>query len=132
MRYVSAFSILIVVLLATTAAAGHHSAWAQFDPEDPVEVRGTVVKVEWTNPHIWFYVDVENEAGRVETWGFSGGAPAMLRSRGVSRDALKLGEIVIARGLRARDGSNNATSRGVTFADGREVFTGAPEEQVPR
>ena len=134
-HHVSRVSFLVVALLVTAASLGaHHSPWAQFNMEDAVEFQGTVVKVEWTNPHIWFYVDVKGEAedGQVETWGFVAAPPAMLRSRGISRDVLKVGEIVTVRGFRAKDGSNNAQSRGVAFADGREVVTAAPSAQVPR
>ena len=104
----------------------HHSETAEYDPAKPVKVTGTLTRVEWQNPHVWFYVDVKDDAGKVTTWGFSSGPPGSLMRRGINKSALKLGEIVNVEGNRARDGSNNANSRRVTFADGTNVFT-APE-----
>lgn len=113
-------------------ASAHHSEAAQFDPEDPVSVEGVIVKVEWLNPHIWYYVDVTDENGEVTTWGFSGLPPGVLRRRGVTRDVLKVGDAVRVSGNRARDGSNNASGYRVTFADGRSVFTGSTETAEPQ
>jgi hypothetical protein len=82
-----------------------------------------VTKVEWSNPHIWFYVDVKNPDGSVTNWGFSGGAPGVLQRRGISRTALKPGDIIKVEGFRAKDGSSNGSGNTVTFEDGRRVFT---------
>ena len=126
----SFFVILAVglVLAAGVPLVAHHSAATEFDMNDPVSVEGVVVKVEWRNPHIWFYVDVTDENGQVTTWGFTGSPPGMLARRGVSRDVLKEGAEVKVAGFRALDGSPNAVGRNVTFADGRSVFTGTPGE----
>jgi hypothetical protein len=91
-----------------------------------------VTKVEWTNPHIWFFVDVKDPQGRVTNWGFSGGPPGVLQRRGISRTALKAGDVIVVEGFRARDGSNNASGGKVTFADGRSVFTASSEDAVPK
>ena len=88
---------------------------------------GVVKKVEWSNPHIWYFVDVKDETGKVTTWGFSGGAPGMLARRGFTKNTLKPGDVVTVRGSRAKDGSNNASGGRVTFADGRQVFANAIE-----
>lgn len=101
----------------------HHSESAEYDPAKPVKVTGIIKKVEWQNPHVWFYVDVKDENGAITTWGFSGAPPGSLMRRGVTKDALKLGAVVNVEGSRARDGSNNASGRRVTFADGKNVFT---------
>jgi hypothetical protein len=126
---------LLVMLAACCAAApalpAHHSFVAEYDGNKPVKVSGTVTKVEWTNPHIWFYVDVKDEAGKVTNWGFSGGSPGILMRRGIPRNALKAGDVVVVEGFRARDGSNNASGGRVTFADGRQVFTAAAEDKTP-
>jgi hypothetical protein len=114
------------LLVAAEPILAHHSEAAQFDPDDPVTVEGVISKVEWQNPHIWYYVDVTDEAGEVTTWGFSGGPPGVLVRRGITEDALKIGDVVRASGNRARDGSNNASGYSVTFADGRSVFTATP------
>ena len=101
----------------------HHSESAEFDQSKPVKVTGTISKVEWQNPHVWFYVDVKDEAGKITTWGFSNSPPGSLMRRGITKDALKIGAVVNVEGSRARDGSNNASGRRVTFADGKNVFT---------
>jgi hypothetical protein len=123
---------MLVLLLTTTSASAHHSFVAEYDGSKPVKVTGTVTKVEWTNPHIWFYVDVKDESGKVSNWGFSGGAPTILLRRGISRNALKVGDLITVEGFRARDGSNNASGGRVTFTDGRQVFTASPEDQTPK
>jgi len=122
-------TVFLFVGAAPTYA--HHSEAAQFDPDDPVNLQGIVVKVEWMNPHIWYYLDVTDENGEVKTWGFSGLPPGVLRRRGITRDVLKVGDVVRVTGNRARDGSNNASGYRVTFADGRSVFTGSSETAVP-
>jgi DNA/RNA endonuclease YhcR with UshA esterase domain len=127
----SLLHLFLLLLLSTTPVAAHHSFVAEYDGSKPVKVSGTVTKVEWTNPHIWFYVDVKDESGTVSNWGFSGGAPTILLRRGISRNALKVGDLITVEGFRARDGSNNASGGRVTFADGRQVFTASPEDQTP-
>lgn len=122
-------TLVVAALLAGAAPlAAHHSSVAEYDPSKPVKITGVVTKVEWQNPHIWFYVDVKDETGSVTNWGFSGGAPGILMRRGISRNALKVGDVVVVEGFRARDGSNNASGGRVTFADGRQVFTASPED----
>ena len=109
-------------LVATHPVWAHHSETAEYDPNTPVKVTGTISKVEWLNPHVWFYVDVKDDQGKVTTWGFSTAPPGSLMRRGITKDALKLGSVVNVSGSRARDGSNNASGRSVTFADGRNVL----------
>jgi hypothetical protein len=122
-----------ILLSAATAvmtvmpALGHHSEAAEFDQSTPVKLTGTIVKVEWLNPHVWFYVDVKDEQGKVTTWGFSAAPPGALMRRGITKDALVIGAVVNVEGSRARDGSNNASGRSVTFADGKNVFTATNE-----
>jgi hypothetical protein len=121
-------------LLAGTAPflLAHHSFSAEYDSNQPVKVTGVVTKVEWQNPHIWFFVDVKDNQGKVTNWGFSGGPPGVLQRRGISRDALKAGDTVVVEGFRARDGSNNASGGKVTFPDGRSVFTASNEDRAPQ
>jgi hypothetical protein len=120
----------VVTLLSALVAPiqAHHSLVAEYDPKQPVKVTGTVTKVEWTNPHIWFFVDVKDEQGKVINWGFSGGPPGVMQRRGISRTSLKIGDVVVVEGFRARDGSNNASGGSVTFTDGRRVFTASAEQ----
>ena len=122
-------NLLTVAILLVIAAPvlGHHSEAAEYDSTKPVKVTGILKKVEWQNPHVWFYVDVTDGNGKITTWGFSGAPPGALLRRGITKDALKIGEVVNVEGSRARDGSNNASGRRVTFADGRNVFTATNE-----
>src|SRR5439155_17020574 len=110
----------------------HHSLGSEFDANKPVKVSGVVRKVEWRNPHIWFYVEGKDEmSGRTAVWGILGSAANQLRRRGINRSVLKVGDTVKVEGFMAKDGSNNAvgTQEGcsickITFADGRPVFPG--------
>jgi Family of unknown function (DUF6152) len=127
------FVITAAVLgLLPLSALAHHSFAAEYDGSQPIAISGTVSKVEWKNPHIWFYVDVKDASGKVATWGFSGGAPGMLMRRGIRPEVLTLGDTIKVEGFRARDGSNNASGGKVTFADGRSVFTASAEDAVPK
>jgi hypothetical protein len=125
------FSSILPLVMAVPLIA-HHSFSAEYDETKPVNVTGVVKKVEWQNPHIWFYVDVKDANGKITTWGFSGGPPGMLQRRGITRDVLKVGDTIKVTGFRAKDGSNNASGGNVTFADGRQVFAGAAEDVVPK
>jgi hypothetical protein len=111
--------------------AAHHSFAAEFDDTKPIKMTGTITKVEWTNPHIWFFLDVKNADGTTTTWGFAGGAPGQLMRRGIVKDQLKLGETVVVEGFRAKDGSNNASGGRVTFPDGRNVLTAGAQDTAP-
>ena len=116
---------------ALAPVAAHHSFAAEFDDTKPVKMTGVIKKVEWTNPHIWFYLDVKNPDGTVTTWGFAGGAPGQLMRRGIVKDQLKLGETVIVEGFRSKDGSNNASGGRITFPDGRNVLTAGAQDRTP-
>jgi hypothetical protein len=121
------------LLVGTTPVLlAHHSFAAEYDANQPVKVTGVVTRVDWTNPHIWFFVDVKDEQGKVINWGFSGGPPGVLQRRGISKNVLKAGDTVVVEGFRARDGSNNASGGRVTFPDGRSVFTASNEDKAPR
>ena len=89
-----------------------------------LKVTGVVTKVEWQNPHVWFFVDVKDESGKVTNWGFSGGAPGQLMRRGIMKDQIQPGMTVVVEGFRAKDGTDNGFGGKVTFPDGRSVFTG--------
>jgi hypothetical protein len=119
---------LTVAALAgtTTSLLAHHSFAAEFDDKQPLKLTGTLTKVEWNNPHIWYYVDVKNPDGTVTSWGLSGGAPGQLMRRGIRKDQLVVGSVVNVEGFRAKDGSHNGFGSKVTYADGRNVFTATP------
>jgi len=108
--------------LSSSASWGHHSFAAEFDIQRPVQLRGTITKVEFINPHSWLHIDVTNEDGTVESWMIEGGTPNTLFRAGVNRNTLPLGAEVIVDGYQARDGSNKASGRDVTFPDGRKLF----------
>jgi len=128
-----AAALLIVVLFAgAVPLAAHHSFAAEYDSTKPVDVTGTLTKVEWTNPHIWFYLDVKDDKGTVTNWGFSAAPPGVLMRRGIQKDVLKIGSVIHVQGFRAKDGSNNASGGTVTFSDGRRVFTASSEDAVPQ
>lgn len=129
---ISSLVLIAMAAFAYSTANAHHSFSAEYDANEPVSVKGILRKVEWQNPHIWFYVDVKDGDDKVVTWGFSGGAPGMLMRRGINKDVLKLGDELLVEGFRARDGSNNASGGKVTFADGRSVFTASAEDAVPK
>jgi Family of unknown function (DUF6152) len=127
-KIVAAVVVAFVALLFVKPILAHHSESAEYDLTKPVKVTGTIKAVEWKNPHIWFYVDVKDANGKVTTWGFSGGPPGMLLRRGITKEVMKIGAVVNVEGSRAKDGSNNASGRKVTFPDGRNVFTASAED----
>jgi hypothetical protein len=131
MNRVSLVCASLLAIVAVSPGFAHHSFNTEYDRSKPVSVTGVVRKVEWRNPHIWFYVDVKDERGRVTTWAFSGAPPSFLTRQGISKDAMKPGDVVKVDGFRARDGSNNASGGRVTFADGRSVFTASAEDPRP-
>ena len=112
-------------------ALAHHSYTAEFDVSKPVKLTGVLTRVEWTNPHIWVYLDVKDETGKVTNWGFSASPPGMLTRRGITRQSLKLGEVLTISGHRAKDGSNNASGNVVIFADGRDALIGQDQAVNP-
>jgi hypothetical protein len=107
----------------------HHSFAAEYDDTKPIHVMGTVTKVEWQNPHIWFYVDVKGDDGKVVNYAFSGGAPGQLMRRGVMKSVIQPGMTITVDGFKAKDGSTNGFGSKVTFPDGRMVFTATTDDQ---
>ena len=114
-------TLLVCVTLATVPAAAHHSFAAQYDRTKAVTLKGSVTKLEWMNPHIYFYIDVK-QGDRVVNWSIEGGAPSMLYRNGWRADSLKVGDQVTVDGWLAKDGTNLANMRTVTLADGKTVF----------
>ena len=120
-----AFFVLGVALLLPRTVIGHHSFDAEFDRNKPVTLKGSVTRVDWGNPHIWVFMDVKDDTGKVSNWGVEGGAPNALFRNGWRKDSLKVGDIVTVEGFRGRDGSQRANANRVTLPDGRRVFAGS-------
>jgi hypothetical protein len=121
----------IGALMAAAPMWAHHAFSAEFDAQKPVKLKGTVVKVEFINPHSWIHMDVKDADGKVTRWMVEGGSPNALFRRGVNKDALPQGTEISVDGYQAKDGSNRANGRDITFADGRKLFVGGsnPNEQ---
>ena len=119
------------LLFASGIVLAHHAYTAEFDTTKPVKVTGVVTKLEWSNPHIWIYLDVKDDKGNVTNWGFSASPPGMLARRGITKNSLKQGDVLTISGHRAKDGSNNASGNIVTMADGRETWIGQDQAVNP-
>ena len=125
-----ALSLTVSLSIAgSVSLVAHHSFAAEFDDTQPLKLTGTITKVEWSNPHIWYYVDVKNPDGTVTNWALSGGAPGQLMRRGITKDLLQVGSTVVVEGFRAKDGSTNGFGRRITYPDGRNVLTATPQDR---
>ena len=126
-----------LVFLAEAPAWAHHAFASEFDAKKPVKLRGTVVKMEWINPHAWIHVEVKKANGAVEEWMIEAGTPNTLLRRGFTKDSLKKGTEIIVDGYQSKDGSLRANGRDLTLPDGKTLFlgssgTGAPYEDKPK
>src|SRR3954454_6988377 len=137
-RFVRAIGLAgACVLVGAGSMSAHHAFSAEFDANKPIQLKGTVVKMEWINPHSWIHIDVKTPDGKVEKWMIEGGAPNALLRRGWNKNSLLPGTEILVEGFQAKDGANRANGRDITFADGKKLFvgssgTGAPDERPER
>lgn len=109
-------------------AQAHHAFSAEFDAEQPIELSGTVTKLELVNPHSWLYLDVKQPDGQVANWGFEFGAPFSLKEKGVTKATLPVGSTVSVQGFRAKNGKNFGYAVTTVLSDGRAVKTGGAQD----
>jgi hypothetical protein len=127
-----ALTVLVGFVLATATAIAHHSFAAEFDGNKPVDLKGTVTKVEWSNPHTYFYIDVTMPDGKVINWGMEMGSPNGLMRAGWTRNTLHVGDVIRVEGSQAKDGANVGNARAVTTSAGKRLFAGSSQTETPQ
>ena len=122
---------IVLIILAAVPVLAHHSFSAEFDATKPVTMTGSVTKIEWTNPHSWFYIDVKDpQTGKVENWGFETGNPVALVRQGWTRDTMKIGMVVTIEGTRAKDGTTRGNARNI-LVNGKKLSAASSEGTNP-
>ena len=122
-RGIAALLMTAGVLFSGLSLAAHHSFAAQYDREKPITLKGGITRIEWANPHIYFYIDVVDPGGTAQ-WAIEGGAPSTLYRAGWRKDSAKVGDLVTVEGFLARDGSKLVNMQMALLADGRKLFVG--------
>jgi hypothetical protein len=130
MTLVVAASALVALAMATPLRA-HHAFASEFDAAQPINLRGTVTRVEWINPHTWIHIDVKDSSGKTVEWMIEGGTPNTLLRRGVDKNSLPAGTEIIVDGYRAKNGTNRANGRDLTLPNGKKLFLGSSGTGAP-
>jgi hypothetical protein len=120
------------LLVPAVPVLAHHSFGAEYDAKQPVTLKGTVTKFEWTNPHARFYIDVKDESGNVTNWNLELASPNVLGRQGWTRHSLNIGDVITVEGSRAKDGAHMANARSVTLADGKKVGARSADDGGPQ
>jgi hypothetical protein len=123
--------VSVGLLCAAASVRAHHAFAAEFDAQKPIKLEGTVTKVEWINPHAWIHIDVKRRDGTVEEWMIEGGTPNTLFRRGVTKNSLPIGTVIVVDGYQAKDGTLKGNGRDLTFKDGRKLFIGSTGTGAP-
>jgi hypothetical protein len=123
-KFLGVLGACLGLLLAAAPVLAHHSFAAEYDSNQMITLTGVVTKVEWTNPHMYVYIDVKDATGKTVNWGLEGYPPNTLKRTGFARDLLKIGDQITITAYKSKDGSNTGAGREVTFADGSKKFAG--------
>ncbi|HYR83809.1 MAG TPA: DUF6152 family protein [Terriglobia bacterium] len=130
-----AFVLLFIgcgLLLAELPASAHHAFAAEFDAKQPIKLTGTVTKIEWQNPHTYFYIDAKDDSDKINNWGMEMGSPNLLIRAGWNRNSMKIGDVVTVEGFRAKNGSFVGNAQVVTLTNtGKRLFAASSSQGQP-
>ena len=130
-RTIASLILICAMLLPAMPAVAHHAFATEFDAQKPVTMKGVVTKIDWANPHVWFYINVKKDNGTIENWGFEMGGPNSLRTSGWTKETMKIGDEVVVEGSLAKNGSRNVNAKNVTMASTGKKLLAASSQAGP-
>jgi hypothetical protein len=130
-RIVASLILVSALLIAAVPVFAHHAFATEFDAQKPVTMKGVVTKIDWVNPHVWFYINVKKDDGTIENWGFEMGGPNSLRTSGWTKETMKIGDEVVVEGSLAKNGSRNVNAKNVTMASTGKKLLAASSQGGP-